>query len=65
MIYVFVARFAAGLGSRICRSSSRSDTLWSAAIRWGYGACSRCACKAFDGNGQVCENCGHKYADHW
>ena len=31
----------------------------------GYGACSKCYCKAFEGNANQCENCGHSYSDHY
>lgn len=30
----------------------------------GYGHCYRCPCRGFEGNGQVCTNCGHNYASH-
>lgn len=31
----------------------------------GYGACSRCPCRGFEGRGEVCRNCGHNYYSHW
>lgn len=33
----------------------------------GYGACSisGCPCQAFTGNQNNCQNCGHRYTDHW
>ncbi|MCW5746492.1 MAG: hypothetical protein KIT36_09865 [Alphaproteobacteria bacterium] len=31
----------------------------------GYGRCSACACPAYAGNYNVCQNCGHNYATHW
>lgn len=31
----------------------------------GYGQCSQCACPAYSGSAQVCQNCGHNYAAHW
>ena len=34
-------------------------------LKVGYGACYKCSCKAFEGNGQQCSNCGHSYSDHW
>ncbi|HET7230783.1 MAG TPA: hypothetical protein VFJ16_12315 [Longimicrobium sp.] len=36
-------------------------------IRLGYGACSKCNCKQYEGNAGTCGNrgCGHAYEDHW
>lgn len=31
----------------------------------GFGRCSRCNCKAFEGRGQTCGNCGHAYSYHY
>lgn len=32
----------------------------------GYGACSGgCPCPQFQGNQQLCGNCGHNYTRHW
>jgi len=33
----------------------------------GYGACSisGCPCQKFQGQQDLCGNCGHKYTDHW
>lgn len=47
---------------------NRKIDVWnlvSTKIQAGYGACYKCPCKAFEGNGQQCENCGHSYSDHW
>ena len=30
----------------------------------GFGGCYKCACKAFEGNGDICGNCYHHYNDH-
>lgn len=37
------------------------------AAQAGYGACSisGCPCKAYAGNAQLCQNCGHQYGAHW
>ena len=34
-------------------------------MKAGYGACYKCPCKGFEGNGQQCSNCGHSFSDHW
>lgn len=31
----------------------------------GFGRCSKCACKEFEGRGDVCGNCGHAYRAHY
>ena len=31
----------------------------------GYGRCSKCNCPAYEGNGNICDNCGHNYKAHW
>lgn len=33
----------------------------------GYGNCSSsgCPCRAYAGNQQLCQNCGHQYGAHW
>jgi len=30
----------------------------------GFGGCYKCACKAFEGNGDICGNCYRHYDDH-
>jgi hypothetical protein len=30
----------------------------------GLGQCRICSCPAFDGRGNLCENCGHHYDEH-
>lgn len=40
----------------ISRSGSDSE---------GFGRCSKCSCKAFEGRGDVCKNCGHAYKAHY
>jgi len=31
----------------------------------GFGSCSKCSCKKFEGRGDVCKNCGHAYKNHY
>ncbi len=31
----------------------------------GYGACATCKCAGFQGNGNICERCGHNFSEHW
>lgn len=31
----------------------------------GFGRCSKCNCKKFEGRGQTCGNCGHAYRAHY
>ncbi len=31
----------------------------------GFGRCSKCNCKAFEGRGETCRNCGHAYNKHY
>lgn len=31
----------------------------------GFGRCSKCNCKEFEGRGQTCRNCGHAYNKHY
>lgn len=31
----------------------------------GYGRCSKCECRRFEGSGQCCSNCGHNYRAHY
>lgn len=35
-------------------------------VEMGYGNCTHngCICPAFDGNGELCGNCGHNYSYH-
>lgn len=46
-------------------AADEDDERWATVPRMGYGACSRCACQGYEGNGPVCTNCGHAYDDHW
>ena len=36
-------------------------------ILMGYGACHRCKCPGYEDSygSELCNNCGHKYTDHW
>jgi hypothetical protein len=36
-------------------------------LQCGYGACSKCNCRAYEGNDSTCANrgCGHAFQDHW
>lgn len=34
-------------------------------IRMGPNNCSECGCPKFEGNGDICDNCGHNYGKHW
>jgi ferredoxin len=50
------------VGSVLAAARNREGTfrkLWC-----GYGACSQCACQAYQGNDNLCTNCAHKYEDH-
>lgn len=31
----------------------------------GFGRCSKCNCKSFEGRGETCRNCGHAYKAHY
>ena len=31
----------------------------------GYGRCSKCECKRYEGNRDCCGNCGHNYSAHY
>lgn len=31
----------------------------------GFGRCSKCYCKKFEGRGETCRNCGHAYKKHY
>lgn len=31
----------------------------------GFGRCSKCNCKEFEGRSQTCRNCGHSYKAHY
>lgn len=31
----------------------------------GYAGCAKCPCQGFVGLGNQCDNCGHRYSDHW
>lgn len=31
----------------------------------GYGRCSKCGCRSYEGSGYICENCGHHYDAHY
>lgn len=31
----------------------------------GFGRCSKCYCKSFEGRAQTCRNCGHAYKAHY
>jgi hypothetical protein len=54
---------AAAIGGGSFTESSRQET------RMGYGQCSisGCPCAAFKDTygSDLCNNCGHKFADHW
>lgn len=30
----------------------------------GFGPCTKCECKSFEGSGSHCDDCGHTFADH-
>ena len=32
---------------------------------FGYGNCTSCKCKHFEGSGNICDNCSHSYARHY
>jgi len=32
---------------------------------WGRCSISGCNCPAYQGNADLCGNCGHNYASHW
>ncbi len=36
-------------------------------VRQGYGTCSKCNCRGYEGSSSTCANsgCGHAYGDHW
>jgi hypothetical protein len=36
-------------------------------IHAGYGACTKCNCKHYEGNDMTCANqgCGHAFVGHW
>lgn len=44
------------LDSIVTRGGTTSD---------GFGRCSKCHCKEFEGRGQTCRNCGHAYKAHY
>jgi hypothetical protein len=59
-----------GLGAVILQDPVMGDALADAQsppLRCGYGACSKCNCRGFEGNNSTCANsgCGHAYSDHW
>jgi hypothetical protein len=31
----------------------------------GYGRCSKCECRRYEGNRDCCGNCGHNYSAHY
>lgn len=33
--------------------------------RCGYGRCSKCGCRGYEGGGYICENCGHHFDAHY
>lgn len=43
-------------GEVVTRGGEHSD---------GFGRCSKCTCKAFEGRGDNCKNCGHAYKAHY
>lgn len=48
-----------------CRSDSIEAVTRSGSSSEGFGRCSKCSCKAFEGRGDVCKNCGHAYKAHY
>lgn len=45
--------------------SLRSNQKEYSGVICGYGQCSKCSCQAYEGNYQVCGNCGHSYDSHY
>jgi len=43
---------------------SRNQTKQHREICSGLGRCSLCNCPGFKGNGNICEDCGHRYDEH-
>lgn len=33
-------------------------------VRNGFGYCWKCGCRAYEGSGYICDNCGHHYDHH-
>jgi hypothetical protein len=34
-------------------------------LHCGYGKCSVCKCAGFTGDSNICNRCGHSFAEHW
>lgn len=47
------------------QASSDSIVTRGAASVDGFGRCSKCNCKEFEGRAQTCRNCGHAYRAHY
>ncbi|MCI5212503.1 MAG: hypothetical protein D3910_27795 [Candidatus Electrothrix sp. ATG2] len=48
------------------RESSDKKSLTSGIISFkGYSSCCKCDCKAFEGIGDICQNCYHHYDAHY
>jgi len=45
--------------------AAAASLIASTRARAGYGKCSKCNCPAYEGNQNVCDNCGHNYSAHW
>ena len=65
----FFAAAGAPLATVVTSTKGRSSTLAAEGVQpgvpQGYGQCSQCRCPGYQGNQQVCGNCGHNYGAHW
>ena len=48
-----------------CGSDSIKAVTRNGTASEGFGRCSKCNCKEFEGRGQTCRNCGHAYKAHY
>jgi hypothetical protein len=46
------------------QATMTGDTTHDRELWCGLGRCGRCSCPSFQGQGNICEYCGHHYDDH-
>ncbi len=64
MLAGFLGVLAFGMFSMV-RAASETDAQSGSEKHRGYGRCSSCNCRAFEGYGYTCTNCGHNYGRHY
>jgi len=64
MLAGFLGVLAFGMFNMV-RAASETDAQSGSEQQRGYGRCSSCNCRHYEGSGNTCRNCGHNYWRHY